>query len=614
MITRRFSLFAIFAAISVAQTISTYAGNGVAGYGGDGGPATQALINRVDALAMDGAGNLYMADEKNNRVRKIDSNGVITTFAGTGTAGFSGDGGLATQAQLNAPTGVCTDTSGNVFINDISNFRVRKVSPGGVISTVAGNGQGSSVIGTTYGTLGDGGQATNASFSIVIRCATDHSGNLFVVDQGAHCVRKINLQGIISTFAGHCVAAAASNGYSGDGGPATSAVFNNPTAVSFDPSGNLYITDQANHRIRKVDATTNIITTVFGNGTQGSGGDGGLGTSASIAFPGSTVFDAAGVMYVADTVGHKIRKMDTNGIVSTIAGNGAAGYGGDGGPALQATLNDPFPITLDFEGNVYFGEFSNNRIRVISGGATVIPPALDSSSLANGATYVAGGLVPGSWAQVKGSTISSVTRIWNNADFVGLGSGLPTALNGVSVTVNGKPAAVYYISPTQVSFQVPEGVNGQVTVQVKRNGVVSNTVTGTATPSSPGIFPLIVNSKNYPAGVFTDGKFTGDPAANPAFRKAKAGESVQLFATGLGLSPAGSTITPFTVSGVTVKVGSTVIFPDYAGLAAVGEYQINFKVPALTTGEYPVTISVNGVSSPATINSDPAGAIVLPIE
>ena len=197
--------------VSWTQTITTFAGNGQAGFGGDGGPATQAMINRVDALAVDGAGNVYMADEKNNRVRKVDRNGVITTFAGTGTAGFGGDGGPAAQAQLNTPTGVCTDTAGNVFINDISNFRVRKVSPIGVITTVAGNGQGSSIIGTTFGTLGDGGPATSASFSIVIRCATDRAGNLFVVDQGAHCVRKIDTGGTISTFAGRCVAAAASN-------------------------------------------------------------------------------------------------------------------------------------------------------------------------------------------------------------------------------------------------------------------------------------------------------------------------------------------------------------------------------------------------------------------
>jgi hypothetical protein len=178
-----------------AQTITTFAGNGQAGFGGDGGAATQAMINQVVGLAVDGAGNVYMADEKNNRVRKVDRNGVITTLAGTGSAGFGGDGGPAGQAQLNAPTGVCTDAAGNVYINDNSNFRVRKVAPSGTISTVAGNGQGSRIIGTNFGTLGDGGPATAASFSIPIRCATDRAGNLYVTDQGAHCVRKIDSGG-----------------------------------------------------------------------------------------------------------------------------------------------------------------------------------------------------------------------------------------------------------------------------------------------------------------------------------------------------------------------------------------------------------------------------------
>jgi uncharacterized protein (TIGR03437 family) len=188
------------------------------------------------------------------------------------------------------------------------------------------------------------------------------------------------------------------------------------------------------------------------------------------------------------------------------------------------------------------------------------------------------------------------------------------SLDGVSVTVNGKPAAVYYISQNQVSFQVPEGVLGQATVQVKRNGVVSNTVTGTASPSSPGIFPLIVNGKNYPAGVFTDGKFTGDPAISAAFRKAQVGESIQLYATGLGLSPAGSLTSQTPISGVSVKIGTTTVIPDFAALVGVGLFQINFRVPSLTTGEYPMTITANSTSSPDTINSNPPGAIVLPIQ
>lgn len=597
---RTFILFALIAATGWAQTINTYAGNGAAGFSGDNGPATQAQINRVVGMAADSQGNIYLADELNNRVRKIAANGVITTFAGTGAAGFSGDGGPATAAALNKPLGVCVDSADNVYINDYLNYRVRKVAPNGIIATVAGSGASFH--------SGDGGPATGAGFVIPIRCAVDATGNLYIADQGAHRVRRVTPTGTISTFAGTGFV-----GSSGDGGPATAALLNNPTALAVDATGNVYINDQYSHRIRRVDPS-GTITAFFGNGANLSTGDGGPATSASIGFPGSMVVDSAGVMYVADTHGHTIRKV-AGGIVTKIAGTGGGGYSGDGGPALQATMADPFAIALDFEGNVFFADTSNNRIRVILGGATVVAPALGSGTLANGATYVAGGLVPGSWAQVKGTSITRTNRIWTDADFANLGSSLPTTLSGVSVTVNGTPAAVYYISPNQVSFQVPSGISGTASVRVTRSGVESNATTGTAAASSPGIFPLIFGGKNFPAGRFTDGRFTGDPATGgSAYRKAVAGESIELYATGLQVVPAGSLVTNTPISGVTVTIGTTVVPADFAGLVGVGLFQINFKVPSLPAGEYPMTISVGGVSSPATINSEPPAAILLPIQ
>ena len=217
-----------------------------------------------------------------------------------------------------------------------------------------------------------------------------------------------------------------------------------------------------------------------------------------------------------------------------------------------------------------------------------------SSPPANGATYLNGGLVPGSWAQVKGTNLSDVSRIWQDADFAGLGNKLPTTLSGVQVLVNGTAAAVYYISPTQISFQVPAGVSGTATVQVVRDGLASNSMSASAVSSAPGIFPVIVNGINYAAGVFPDGKIVGDPSASPAFRKAKAGDVIQLFATGLAPSPAGVQpgVTPIT--GVTVTIGNIAIPADYAGLVAVGEFQINFTVPRefanMPAGMYPISI------------------------
>jgi uncharacterized protein (TIGR03437 family) len=184
--------------------------------------------------------------------------------------------------------------------------------------------------------------------------------------------------------------------------------------------------------------------------------------------------------------------------------------------------------------------------------------------------------------------------------------------------VNGLPAAVYYVAADQVSFQVPAGVSGTASVQVANYGVMSNSITGAAVNGVPGIFPIVVNKVNYPAGVFPDGKYVGDPSVSGAFRNAKPGDVIQLFATGLAPEPAGVLPTQSGVSGVTVTIGGVTVPADFAGLVAVGEFQINFTVPqqfaTRPAGNYPISISVNGVSSPATINSSPPGPLVIPIQ
>ena len=245
-------------------------------------------------------------------------------------------------------------------------------------------------------------------------------------------------------------------------------------------------------------------------------------------------------------------------------------------------------------------------------------PTLESGTLANGATYIAGGLVPGSWAQVKGTNLSTTTRLWAASDFTGLGNTLPTNLSGVQVNVDSQPAAVYYISPTQVSFQVPAGVTGTASVEVIANGVASNSVTAAAATNSPGIFPIILGSKNYATVVFLDGMIAADPSNGPAFRNAVPGDTVQLFATGLVPSPAGTVVSTSLLSGVTVTIGTVTIPASGAALVAVGEFQINFTVPqsfaSMPPGVYPISISINGVTSPATINSSPPGPLVIPIQ
>ena len=248
--------------------------------------------------------------------------------------------------------------------------------------------------------------------------------------------------------------------------------------------------------------------------------------------------------------------------------------------------------------------------------ATAPGPVLEAAE--NGATYISGGLVPGSWAQARGFNMGGTTRIWNAADFTGLGNSLPTNLSGVQVKVNGQAAAVYFISPRQVNFQVPSGITGTAAVQVFINGVGSDIASVPAVTSSPAIFPVIENGVDYAGGVFLDGKRVGDPSVGPAFRNAKPGDVIQLFATGLAPTPAGVLPTPQTVSGVTVTIGSVIVPADYAGLVAVGEFQVNFTVPqqfaSQPAGSYPISLQVDGVSSPLTIDSNPPGQLVLPIQ
>jgi uncharacterized protein (TIGR03437 family) len=280
--------------------------------------------------------------------------------------------------------------------------------------------------------------------------------------------------------------------------------------------------------------------------------------------------------------------------------------------------NAPFDWILD--NNNGQGNGGLAEMAVLAGSASFSPgPMLTPGSVANGATYSPGCLVPGSWAQVQGVELSNVTRIWAASDFTGLGNGLPSSLSDVQVTVNNLPAALYYIDSGQVNFQVPAGVSGTVSVQVVRNGVASNAVAAAVAARAPGIFPNIVNGVNYPAAVFSDGEYAGDPSIGPSYRRAKPGDVIQLYATGLVAEPSGVLPVPQANKGVTVTVGTVTVPADYAGQTAyVGEFQINFTLSqqfaTLPAGVYPISIQVNGVSSPATINTAPPGPIVLPVQ
>ncbi len=334
-----FLVLTFFAGNLSAQIISTIAGNPLVlgGYSGDGGPATASVMNNPYSVTADGKGNIFFADYFNNCIRKINASGVITTVAGNSVSGFSGDGGPATLGQLSRPTGVAVDTGGNIYITDFQNHRVRKVNTSGMLSTIAGKGTGAF--------SGDGGPATAAEVSSPWGITVDAPGNIYISDCSNNRIRKIDPLGIISTIAGN-----GTLGFAGDGAQATAGELNQPTDVALDVNGNVFIADRFNNRIRKVSSTTGNISTVAGSAISGYSGDGIPATAAELTQPLGVYVDASGNIFIADAYNHRVRKVNTSGIISTIAGIGSSGFSGDGGPATSAQLYFPDGIIFDIPG------------------------------------------------------------------------------------------------------------------------------------------------------------------------------------------------------------------------------------------------------------------------
>jgi sugar lactone lactonase YvrE len=401
-------------------TRSIIAGNGTNGYSGDGGQATSASLNQPQAIALDSAGNLYIADTYNYAVRKVNmSTGVITTIAGTGVNAYSGDGGQATSAKFGLTTGIAVDSSNNVYISDHNHNSIRKITVStGIVTRIVGTG--------TLGYSGDGGQATSAKISNPDALVLDSSGNLYFADEQNCIIRKVTAAGVISTIAG----TPSQCGYSGDGAAATSAKFARPYGIALDGAGDLYVADNSTNVIRKVSALTGFISTIAGiAGESGDTGDGGPATSASLNYCSGVTLDSAGDVVISDTHSHAIRKVDavtgnmsqligsasgyagvgglgtqakisspqaiaygsagdliiansadfvvqkisaTTGIITTIAGTGVNGYSGDGGPATSATLGYIYGLSVDASGNIYVADLLNSRIRMISGSTGII--------------------------------------------------------------------------------------------------------------------------------------------------------------------------------------------------------------------------------------------------
>lgn len=567
-------------------TIITVAGNGDAGYTGDNVAATATALNRPVYVATDPAGNFYIADQDNNRIRKVGLQGQVTTVAGTGNASFSGDGGPATAADLNNPTGVYIDRVGDILIADVGNSRIRKVDTNGVITTVAGSGaQG-------YG--GDGGPATSAQFFNPVRCISDTLGNIYIADQSNHRVRKVDASGIITTFAGTGVA-----GSSGDGGPATAAELDNPTAVAIDDAGYIYIADQFNHKIRKVDPS-GVITTIAGTGQASFSGDGGPAIDATLNYPGSLIVDSSGNIFFCDDTNFRVREISAAGIINTIAGNGTQGFSGDGGPATSAELNGQFGIAIDPSGNVLIADFGNNRIRSIQG-VSPVNPAFVSAAVTNAASFQTGGSA-GALATIFGQHLS--------VDLNGIAGAtvtpLPDTLANTSVTVNGTSAPMVAVvneyGQEQINLQIPWELAGKTTASVViHNGLAASTaVTVSLTAAQPGIFLLdgVNGAIEHLSGAVVS---TSSPAVT--------GEYVTVFCTGLGAVnpavadgvPASSNPLSYTTVQPSVTIGGTpVTVIEFSGLAPgfVGLNQLNIQVPAnAASGAQDLVVTTGGISS-----------------
>ena len=487
--------------------ISTIAGSSSRGFAGDGGLATAAKLNNTEGIAVDAHNNVYISDKSNRRVRKIEaSTGIITTIAGTGSSGFSGDGGLATAAQISSVDGIKVDAAGNIYIADLGNNRIRKIDAiTGIISTIMGNGgsgftgaggpatdagaepyrlaldpqgdvyfiddhyyyagkvavntgqliqiAGNGNSGYSSGYWGDGGLASKAGFENPQNIAKDATGNLYIVDRNNHRVRKIDVAtGIITTIAGN-----GTRGFSGDGGLATMAQLNSPAGIAIDASGNIYIADGSNNRIRKVDVSNGMITTIAGTGVGGYSGDGGLAIGAQFWGVDGLAIDASGNLYITDTDNSRIRKVDmTTGIVTTVVGNGVRGYGGNGGPATAASLRYPSDVAVDKRGNIY----------VVDGSGTI--RKVDAVTGIINAIVGGSGAYPGDGGAATGVAIGNPQSITLDAsDNVYIGSGQARIFK---ITTDGK---IYRIAGTgSSSFNGNRGNANSINIGGSLQGMV----------------------------------------------------------------------------------------------------------------------------------------------
>ncbi|MGO9011944.1 MAG: hypothetical protein ACLQPN_17740 [Bryobacteraceae bacterium] len=569
--------------VDATGLISTVAGDGYLFAVGDGTPATSAILYRPSAVALDAAGELFIADTGTERVRVVPSAGLIQTLAGDGTAGYNTDGVPATAAELNAPTGLTMDPSGNLFLADTNNQRVREISAG-VISTFAGTG----VAGT--------GQEGLAPALMLLRgprgVCTGRDGSVYIVDTGNHRVLVAPPDGMVTTFAGN-----GSPGDAGDGEPARLAQLNLPSACALDDAGDVFIADTFSHRIREV-TPTGVIATVAGIGTAGYSGDEGAATAAALLAPAGVAVDDNGNIFIADTGNHAIRLVTPDGTIHTIAGQGTAGFSGDGGEASAAFLSSPSGMLLDGAGDLYFADTGNNRVRRLAPetGTVMVGPAPVGAALAlvNAASQSQGAVAPGEIVTLYGASIGPASGVAGSFDASG---SIGNLLAGAEVRFDGVPAPLFYAQASQINAQVPYTVAGEsfTEVEVYDQGQLVGALSVPVAASTPALFTAALNQ---------------DGSVNSPSTPAARGTVVTFFGTGEGLTnganiagQAAATPYPSPILPVTLTVDGIAAQLFYAGEAPTfaGLLQVNAVMPGgfVPSGPVAVQLTVGVASSPA---------------
>jgi uncharacterized protein (TIGR03437 family) len=597
--------------------ITTIAGTCIAGYSGDGSQARSAQLNLPRDVAIDGQGNILIADSGNSRVRIVNLQGVIATIAGSDPG--SGDSGPATAARLFSPSGIVLDAAGNAYISDTDNNRIRRVGIDGTISTFASglnapNGLALDSAGALYvaetnahavrkiangaitvvagtpgqsGNKGDEGMATDALLETPNAVAFDRAGVMYIADSGNNRIRTIGRDGRIHNFAGD--AQQGLPGGDGDGASAIAAHLHYPRALAIDVNGNVYIADFFNDRVRMVSAVTGSISTVAGTGVRGGAGAGGLATQAQLALPSGLAFDGLGNLYIADSLNNRLCVLAGGAVMRNVAGGAGAGDAGDGGPSNEALLSYPRDVAVDSKGIVYFSDQDNNRVRQL------VPGLVTISAVVNAASNATGAVAPGETISIYGSLLAPD----GFSSFVpATGVSLSVSAGGTQVFFDGVPAPLTYLSSGQINAVVPYEVAGRssTNIVVQSQGKRSDPFAIGVVDAAPGIF-----TSSFGAVLNQDG--SRNTPANPAH----AGDIVFLFATGEGqTNPPGVTgklaigTLPAPVLPVTVQLGGQTAKLLYAGALpqGAGVLQINAVVPDGLSGDViPVILTVGSTQA-----------------